>query len=76
MSQPTASVPATSFWDKLKKFFFGAGALSFLVGGGLIHAETQMVRFNAELIGFGIAAVCVLLGILAGSIGDYMEPGD
>jgi hypothetical protein len=50
--------------------------MSFLVGGGLIHAETQISRFDAELVGFGIAAVCVLLGILVGSVGEFMKPTD
>jgi hypothetical protein len=77
VSQSSAPIPpTTSFWETLKKFFFGAGALSFLVGGGLIHAETNMSRFNAELVGFGIAAICVLLGTLVGSIGEFMEPRD
>jgi hypothetical protein len=77
VSHSTAPVRKTTpFWDNLKNFFFGVGGLSFIVGGGLIHAETRMSRFNAELVGFGIAAVSVLLGILVGSIGDYMDPTD
>jgi hypothetical protein len=77
VSQSSAPIPpTTSFWNKLRKFFFGAGASSFLVGGGLVHAETQMSRINAELVGFGIAAAFVLLGILVGGIDDFIEPKD
>jgi len=52
----------------LAKILFVLAGLSFLVGGGLIYAETQMNRFSAELVGVAIAAACVLLGLLTGAL--------
>lgn len=62
--------PTASFLRGLGKILAGIGVFSFLVGGGLIHAETQMNRFNAEILGFGIAVLFVLLALLANGIAD------
>jgi hypothetical protein len=56
----------------LGKILAGIGVLSFLVGGGLIHAETQMNRFNAEILGFGIAVIFGLLALLTNAIADRL----
>jgi hypothetical protein len=60
----------------LRKPLFAAAGISFLVGGGLIHAETQMDRFSAELVGLGIAALCFLLGFLAGRLADNLNTSE
>jgi len=57
----------------LQKLLFVAAGISFLVGGGLIHAESHMDRFSAELVGLGIAAVCFLLGFVVGGLADNLN---
>lgn len=60
----------------MQKLLFAIGGLSFLVSGGLLHAETGMDRFTAEAIGLGIAAACLLLGILAKALADIIDRKD
>jgi len=66
------SSPIATFLKGLGKFLALTGGFSFLVGGGLIHAETQMNRFNAELLGIGIAVIFGLLALLANVIADWL----
>ncbi|MGA2808171.1 MAG: hypothetical protein ABSE87_08545 [Terracidiphilus sp.] len=58
----------------LAKILVAVGGLSFLVGGGLIHAETHMSRLSAELVGMGIAAACILFGLLARKLAGILNP--
>jgi len=67
------SRPAVRLLTGLRRFLFGAAGISFFVGGGLIHAETKMDRFSAELVGLGIAAVCIFFGIVAGALADNLD---
>jgi hypothetical protein len=64
--------PIGSFLKGLGKVLAFVGAFSFLVGGGLIHAETQMSRFAAEVVGIGIAAIFGLLALLANAIAAWL----
>jgi hypothetical protein len=57
----------------LKQVLLMAGGLSFLVGGGLIAALTKMNRFSAEIVGIGLCALFVLLGLLAGALSDKFD---
>jgi hypothetical protein len=66
------SAPIASFLTCLGKILAVVCGFSFLVGGGLIHAETQMNRFNAELLGIGIAVIFGLLAFLANIIADRL----
>jgi hypothetical protein len=63
-----------SLLTSLAKIFFGVAGCAFLVGGGLLHAETQMSRFLAEVIGLSVAAACILLGFLANTLAGVFNP--
>jgi len=52
------------------------GGLSFLVGGGLIHAETKTDRLTAELEGLGFAAICLIAGVSVKSIAEDIPDSD
>jgi hypothetical protein len=52
------------------KALAGIAGLSFLFGGGLIHAVWGIDRITAEMVGIGIA---VLFGFLAALLHSHVE---
>jgi hypothetical protein len=60
----------------LSKTLFVVGALSFLVGGGLIATYTKLDRMSAEVGGIAMTGVCVIFGRLAGMLSDRLSYKD
>ena len=60
------------FLKSVAKALGAVGGFSFLVGGGLIHAETKMDRFSAELVGAGIAAAFLILAFVVSELAERL----
>jgi 4-hydroxybenzoate polyprenyltransferase len=69
MKPPSNLAPA---FAAIAKTLFGLAGMSFLFGGGLIHAVTKMDRFTAELVGIAIFGTALILGLLANELADRL----
>lgn len=64
MSSSTRSV-VTGLLEAAEWFFFTIATIAFLLGGGLLNAIGHIDRMAGEMIGFAVAGVSGVLGLLA-----------